>query len=445
MKLYSKGWRRSFSARPAGVTFADILASVKFRCLAGPGLAFILSVVALTLVAPGAAGVPAHPSAHAAEAQQCGEPYPATRDRSNPLDLPVAPGPNPLNGARFFVDGPAHGAAASTIASDLGIDPESLPDSESWARFDADIQTARIARRIGSKRGLAHAVLELSKIAAEPEVQRISAYSAGGSPAGVFQQTEKILCDNLTADPGSIPILNTYFLHPAAGACPAPSALAAAGPLFKARVDAMADAVDRRPVVFLLELDAIGSSGCVREVGSLPLWEAYLRYEINAVAALPHTVVYVEAGYSDANTPAYTARVLNAVGVRQIRGFYTNDTHLNWTIDEVRWATRVSQLTGGAHFIVNTAQNGRGPLRNPHPTTQGNEDLCNPPGRGLGPRPTTDTGFARADAWLWTSPPGNSSGCGGGPPGGVFWPARAIGLAERANDRLGPGYPSEPY
>ena len=46
---------------------------------------------------------------------------------------------------------------------------------------------------------------------------------------------------------------------------------------------------------------------------------------------------------------------------------------------------------------------------------------------------------------MWTSPPGNSSGCGGGPSGGTFWPTRAIGLASRANAQLGPGYPSRPY
>lgn len=424
------------------------------RGLAGPGLAFLISAAVLVLGVAPAGGVPARrpthaaftqPTAHAAFAQQCAEPYPAQRDPSNPLDLPAAPGRDPLNGARFFVDGPAHGDAASAIATDLGINPKSLPDSESWAGFDNQLQTGSLHGRLASNPGLAHTVLELSKIASQPEVQRISAYSAGGSPTGVFAQTEKILCHNLTADPGSIPILSTYFLHPAAGPCPRRGALAAAGPLFRARIRAMAAAVDRRPAVFLLETDAVGSSGCIRKVGSLPLWESYLRYEINAVAALPHTVVYVEGGYSDANTPGYTARVLNAAGIRRIRGFFTNDTHLNWTSNEVRWATKVSRLTGGAHFIVNTAQNGRGPLRNPHPSTQGNEDLCNPPGRGLGPQPTTDTGFALADAWLWTSPPGNSSGCGGGPPGGVFWPARAVGLAERANGRLGPGYPSKPY
>lgn len=75
-----------------------------------------------------------------------------------------------------------------------------------------------------------------------------------------------------------------------------------------------------------------------------------------------NTVVYVEAGYSDSNSVGYTARVLNAVGVSKIRGFFTNDTHEAWTIDEVRWATAISRRTYGAHFIVDTADNGRGPM-----------------------------------------------------------------------------------
>ncbi len=286
---------------------------------------------------------------------------------------------------------------------------------------------------------------ELSKIAAQPEVQRLSTFSRGGGPGAIFLQAEKLLCHNLTADRGSIPILNTYFLHPAAGSCPKPKALAAAGPVFRRRVDEFAQAIDRRPAVLLLETDALGASSCVKRAGSLPLWESYLRYEIDRVSALPHTVVYVEAGYSDANSVGYAAKALNAIGVRRIRGFYTNDTHLNWTANEVKWATKVSKLTHGAHFIVNTAQNGRGPRLNKHPETQGVEDLCNPPGRGLGPRPTTHTGFPLADAWLWTSPPGNSSGCGGGPPGGVFWAARATSLAGRANGRLGRHDRSRPY
>jgi endoglucanase len=391
-----------------------------------------------------ATGAPAA-GAHAAS-YGCRAPLSGARDPSNPLGLPKPPGPDPLTGARFFVPGPAHGSAAGAIASLLGLDPKGFPDSYSWARFRHDLDSGRYHAQIARDPALGFKVHMLEKVAEQPEVQRFSAYSQGGSPGGVYNQAIKIYCHNMTADPGAIPIINTYFLHPAAGACPAPARLRAAGALFRQRIDAVARATDHRPAVFLLELDAIGSSGCIHRVGSLPTWERDLRYEVRKIASLPHTVVYLEAGYSDANGPRYTARVLNASGVRRIRGFYTNDTHLNWTIKEIRWAKKISRLTHGAHFIVNTAQNGNGPKRNPHPVTQGNEDLCNPPGRALGPPPTTATGFALVDALLWTSPPGNSSGrCNGGPSSGTFWPARAIGLAARANDRLGPGYPSRPY
>ncbi|MGH2859097.1 MAG: glycoside hydrolase family 6 protein [Solirubrobacteraceae bacterium] len=377
--------------------------------------------------------------------QNCPEPFPARRDPSNPLDLPSPPGPNPLTGARFFVPGPARGPAAGAIAQLLGLDAQSMPLDESWASFDRELTTGPYASRLAADPALAHQVLELSKIAAEPDAQRISIYSEGGGPGAIFGQTEKIFCSNLQADPGSIPIFNTYFLHAALGGCATTAQIRAYWPRFRRYVDEMAAAIDRRPAVLLLEIDALGSSRCMAQHGSLHAWEMDLRYEANRLGALPHTVVYVEAGYSDGNPVGYTARALNAIGLRHIRGFFTNDTHLNWTINEVRWATAISRRTHGAHFIVDTADNGQGPLRPRNRVKNGNEDLCNPPGRGLGPMDTTDTGFRYADAFMWTHPPGNSSGCGGGPPGGVFWPARAIGLAERANARLGPGYPSQPY
>jgi hypothetical protein len=411
------------------------------------GLVLLFFIAAAAGAARSSAGsVPTAPRAEAAAQQQCPDPYSAKRDPANPLALATAPGPDPLTGAHFFVDGPAHGAAAGAIAQLLGISPASQPDTESWSAFASRLTAGSLLGRLSGDAGLANEVTQLSKIAAQPEVQRVSAYSYGGGPGGIFAQTQKLLCHNLLADQGSILILNTYFLHPAAGTCPTAGALRRAAPTFRRRVNEVAAAVARRPVLLLLETDAIGSSSCIRHRGGLGQWEALLRYEVGKMAALPHAVAYVEGGYEDANTASYSAKVLNAVGVRRIRGFFTNDTHLNWTINEVRWATRVSKLTHGSHFIVNTAQNGNGPLLNPHPRSQGIEDLCNPPGRALGPQPSTATGHALADAWLWTSPPGNSSGtCRGGPSGGTFWAARAVGLAEHANNRLGPQDTSRPY
>jgi hypothetical protein len=390
--------------------------------------------------------------ARAAHSTPCGDPFPAVRDPSNPLMLSTPPGADPLRGARFFVDGPAHGAAAGQIARLLGIDSDipigqylpSFDDSESWASFRPFVEN-RLSQRQGNP-GLVGKVRMLEKIADQPEAQRASVFAEGGGPGAISDFARKLFCHNFTADPGSIPIISTYFLHPVLGGCASASQIRAAMPDFKRRVDELVAGTGRRPVVYLVELDAVGSSSCMAGRGGLPAWEDALRYEVDKMATLPHAVVYVEGGYSDSNSVRYTARVLNAIDVGKIRGFFTNDTHINWTINEVRWAEKVSKLTHGAHYIVNTAQNGNGPKLNPHPTGQGIEDLCNPPGRGLGPRETTNTGFPHADAFLWTHVPGNSSGhCRGGPDPGAFWPARAIDLASRANDRLGPGYPSEPY
>lgn len=406
--------------------------------------AMVFVVFAAVAVTPAFARTP---RAFAASGQQCPDPYPATRDPSNPLMLPNPPGANnPLSGASLFVDGPRHGAAAGAIAELLGVNHMLYPDTYSWAQFSSDLTTGVFAAKLAADPALLRNVQLLAKLAAEPETNKFSIFSGGGGPGAIFGQVQKQFCHNYTADPGAIPVDVTYFLHPAVGGCATPSQLLAYGPTFRRRVDEVAAGVANRPAVFLLETDGVGSSSCMQGTGALPIWEADLRYEAQAMEALPHTVVYLEGGYSDGNPPGYTARVLNAAGVGEIQGFYTNDTHGQWTINEIRWGEKVSRLTHGAHFIINTATNGRGPALNPHPTYQGVEVKCNPPGRGAGTRPTTSTGFANVDAFLWTATPGISSGsCHGGTPGGTWWMANALGLSARATDTLGPGYPSTPY
>jgi endoglucanase len=414
--------------------------------LAMSGLVALLGVLTLSVGAPAATG--RAPKAHQADAQQCPDPYSATRDPANPLALPTAPGPagsNPLVGAHFFVDGPRHGEAAGAIAQLLGVNPTRYGDSLSWADFKARLAKGRFERKLKHNRALAHKVALLEKLADQPEAQRFSRYSAGGGPGAIFAQVQKIFCHNMTADPGTVPIITTYFLYQA-GYCETSSEIISHRPTFERQVNEMVAAIERRPAVILLELDAIGSSRCMASSGALTQWEADMSYEINQVATLPHAVAYIEAGYSDANSPAYTAKVLNAVGVKNLRGFYTNDTHLNWTANEIRWGDAVSRLTGGAHFIINTADNGHGPLLNPHPVKQGIEDLCNPPGRGAGIPTTTDTGNPEIDSFMWVHVPGTSSGkCNGGTASGTFWVARALTEARNANARLGPHFASRPF
>jgi endoglucanase len=391
-------------------------------------------------------------SVRARVAQGCSDSYSAQRDPSNPLALPSAPGSNPLNGAKFFVAGPAHGQAAAAIAQLLGIDPLSYPDDYSWAQFQSDLDQGSLHARVQQDPKIANEVHLLEKLASQPEAQRFSLYSQRGGPGAISAQVAKIMCHNLTADPGTIPIISTYFLYQTGygshGYCETKRQILLNRPNFQRQINELVAGIGNRPAVMLLELDAIGSSGCMEATGALSAWEADISYEIGKVAALPHVVAYIEGGYSDAGSASYTARVLRAVGVQRIRGFFTNDTHLNWTIDEVNWASEVSRLAGGPHFIVSTSDSGRGPKLNPRPVQQGIEDLCNPPGRGAGPRPTTATGFPKADAFLWVHPPGASSGsCRGGTPSGTFFLHRALEESANANARLGPApqYPSHPY
>ncbi len=420
--------------------------------MSGTGALAVITTTVIALAGTGGsvASAASGPIAHAAHSTGCADPYPAARDPSNPLMLQTPPGSNPLSGAQFFVDGPSHGAAAGQIARLLGIDSNvptgqflpAFPDSESWTQF----LNTTVANDLPSHPAVANTVRLLEKIASEEEAQRVSVSAEHGTIPGLTDFMRKLFCHNFTADPGTIPIITTYFLHSVLGGCPTPREINAYMPLFKRRIDAVAAGTGRRPAVYLLELDAVGSSSCILHDGAMPEWEAALRYEVDTFAALPHVVTYVEAGYSDGNSPGYTAKILNKVDIKRIRGFFTNDTHNEWTSREIAWGDRVSAMTHGAHFVIDTASNGTGPALNTHPHAHGVEDLCNPPGRGLGPKPTTSTGLPKVDAFMWTHTPGNSGGlCNGGPPSGLFFPQYAVALAANANARLGPNYPSMPY
>jgi hypothetical protein len=437
----------------AGLAITAAVSNPK-RMIVSAGVALLIVIIATGAALAAGRSVRVHAARRSVRAQTagaapCADPYSSIRDPNDPLMLPVAPGASdPLRGANFFVDGPAHGAAAGAIARLLGFGPngasltKSFPDSESWAQFSQYV--ARVLPKQSPT--VQYDIGELEKIASQPEAQRFSSGNEGGSPSEIADFVRKLFCYNFTADPGGIPIISTYFLHPVLHGCATTKQIDAYMPLFKARVNAVVSQTGNRPAVYLLELDAIGSSNCFVKLHSISAWEAALRYEVDRFASLPHAVVYVEAGYSDGPRPSYAAHILNKIDLHKIQGFFTNDTHINWAINEVRWGEKISRMTHGAHFVVNTAQDGNGPLLNKHPGKQGVEDLCNPPGRGLGPKPTTTTGFAPIDAFLWTAVPGNSSGpCEGGPASGVFWPARAIRLAADANDRLGPNFASDPY
>ena len=106
------------------------------------------------------------------------------------------------------------------------------------------------------------------------------------------------------------------------------------------------------------------------------------------------------------------------------------------------------------HFVVDTSRNGVGPWDPSTTEYPGGypdaQDWCNPPDRGLGLKPTADTGNTLIDAYLWVKIPGESDGeCtrGLGPAGetvdpewglidpaaGDWFPEMALDLVHNAN------------
>jgi endoglucanase len=212
---------------------------------------------------------------------------------------------------------------------------------------------------------------------------------------------------------------------------------------YKRWIDAFVEALAGHRAVVILEPDGLGEMHCVTR-SSQRVRYALLRYATRRLGAVPGVTTYLDVGSSSWMKRAPALRALKAAGVRHVRGFATNSTHFNWTRDEIRYGRWLSARLGGKHFVVNTAENGRGPLKKGSEDRRSRRDTwCNPPGRGLGTRPTTRTAHRLVDAYLWISRPGLSSngkvvgqhrvrGCGRGPLNNGWWAERALELARNA-------------
>jgi endoglucanase len=130
----------------------------------------------------------------------------------------------------------------------------------------------------------------------------------------------------------------------------------------------------------------------------------------------------------------------------------------NYTDDYVASADATFASMGvpaTARFVIDTSRNGQGrwipPAIPPGSFGTDPQDWCNPPDRGLGLRPTSDTAVPLLDAYLWIKIPGESDGqCNRwdlpgspdpvrgamDPPAGIWFPDMALELAHHANPPL---------
>jgi endoglucanase len=304
--------------------------------------------------------------------------------------VPQPGGSNPLAGVRLFVD----------------------RDSSAWQQWESYNRSGQ--------RGKANLIW---RIAREPMALWVGRFTRPN-----FHCKVRRVIDAAVAD-GSVPILTVLRAQSTRCSRGYQGGGAAEDARTRAWYDDLAHAIGNDRVVIGFEPDSLGTIDCharSRQDDRIRL----LRYGVDALAELPNATTYLEAGASDWEPARRTARQLRAIGIAKVRGFMLNATHQDWTRENIRHGLEISRLTGGKHFVINTAENGRGPVHRRLPNGRRLTVWCNPPRRGLGIPPTTETSHPKVDAYLWINRPGHAQSCQGRP---LAWYApRALSYARYA-------------
>jgi endoglucanase len=323
----------------------------------------------------------------------------AAPDPSNPLGYPQVPTDgNPLQFVNWYVFG-AQSPAGEAAAHYAG--------NPAWAQA-------------------------LHRIAYSPGSQTYR-FWMWNEPASTLAATvEKYLADAEVAQPNTTVPLSTYSLvH---GACENPDAIKSR---YESWINQLAKGIGNFRVVLYLEEDALIETHCLTHQ-QIQTRVSEIAYAVKTLAQDPHVLIYLDSGAPDSwNGPATIARLLRESDIAQAQGFFVNATHYDWLTTDIHYGQQIAKMTGGKHFIVQTDDNGRGPLVPQDRVVNGNENLCNPPGRGAGPL-SWNTGYEYVDGFLWFNNPGNSDGpCKQGAPAvGVFWPSYAVGLVQHATNQV---------
>lgn len=198
---------------------------------------------------------------------------------------------------------------------------------------------------------------------------------------------------------------------------------------YRAWITGVAQALGDRRAWVVLEPDAVAhtldSCGIKGDLAA----ERYglLAFAVQELKKNPNARVYLDAGNPGwAQDPEELAAALRKSGIAAADGFAVNVANFYDTDRNAAYGARLSAALGGKNFVIDTSRSGNGAL--------GGDAWCNPAGRALGERPTTETGRPGVDAYLWIKNPGESDGdCGRGEPrAGEFWLPYALGLAQAA-------------
>lgn len=295
---------------------------------------------------------------------------------------------------------------ASTIASALlGANLYVSPNTAARRQADA-WRTSRPAD-----------AAKIEKIASQPSAIWLGEWTGSDVYAEVSKMTSTI------AATGATPVYVVYNIP--LRDCGLYSRGGASSPAaYSSWVADVARGIAGRRAVVIMEPDAVPAMDCLTE-GDQQTRLRLIRDAVRTLKAAPGVSVYIDAGNAGWHAPVTMAPRLREAGIDLADGFALNVSNFFGNAESVKFGTELSGLVSGKHFVIDTSRNGLGPST-PY-------EWCNPAGRAIGTAPTTSTGIALVDAFLWVKPPGESDGeCNGGPAAGHWWAEYAIGLVDRA-------------
>lgn len=319
---------------------------------------------------------------------------PAAAPSSGPTaDSRPTPDPTPAE--------PADPAKPTATAPDAAP----APGAGTAPYLNPDTQAAEAA---AAARGEARALL--TRIAETPQSFWVTDQDPARAAAALRDYTTR------ADDAGALGVLVVYAIP--GRDCGLYSAGGVEGSAYATWVDAVAGAVVGEPWV-VLEPDALPMLGDCDGQGDRV---GYLRYAAQALTDAGARV-YLDIGHAHWLSAEEAAARLNQVGLDDAVGFALNTSNYQTTADSIAYGERVSALTGGATYVVDTSRNGNG----------SNGEWCNPRGRALGEQPRVVDDDTALDALLWVKLPGESDGtCNGGPAAGAWFQEIALELARNA-------------
>jgi endoglucanase len=170
--------------------------------------------------------------------------------------------------------------------------------------------------------------------------------------------------------------------------------------------------------VVLVEPDSLAMLSSPKCAGVASIRLPLIRSAVQILASAGLTT-YLDGGNARWLSPQVQADWLNAAGISDANGFFTNVANFDATQAERDYAGKLSSRVGWKHFVIDVSRNGNG----------WTGTWCNPPGAALGQNPQLIQGTSKLDALLWVKHPGASDGtCNGGPAAGAWYESAAESL-----------------